>query len=679
MTGRPPLRPDLNTTSTPGNHTRAMTTPKAPDQRPNRHAQTFDAIIVGARCAGSSLAIRLARGGWRVAVVDKARFPSDTLSTHVVFPDGVARLDELGALELLGRRHRLAPARYSWRVLGHEVAGSFTPVAGHDRALSVRRVSLDAALAELADQAGAHLRLGRKVTGLLGSGVEGDPVRGVRLADGTELRAPWVLGADGQHSSVAHHLGLERLDERRGEVAMLLGYWRGLPDSGWIRLDMHERSALMAAPCEDGLHLLTVAGPAALTRGTPSDIAQRYRRMLLEFPAVLNPRLLEAADLVSPVVGAPETMMRGYYRSANGPGWALVGDAGHFKHPTTGQGIGDALAQAEHVAQDLLGGGDLAGYEQWRAERSDEAYEFSFRAARLPEPRTAARYAGLASDPVASQQFLDTFSRTVGLPDVFTPERSSRWRAAAAYEDGLRRVVALVDGLSAGDLETRVPACPLWSVRDLVAHLSGIAEDSVRGSFFAGAMRARADPELAEQREAWTAAQVEARRDLDRHQLVAELERHGQALIRGLRRGERATVDVPGWMIGAPVADLAAHIGDLEEALGRRADPQSPVSRYGFASYRAWLGERVKARGLAPLRLADPADAGSEWVVGGHQPPGASVEADAYELFRAISGRRRPDGVARLSWSGDPTAYLTLLSPYPRDEVDDQAGTQQIP
>lgn len=642
-----------------------MTTPTAPDQPPSRHAETFDAIVVGARCAGSSVAIRLARGSWRVAVIDKARFPSDTVSTHVLFPDGVARLDELGALKLLERRHRLAPARYAWRVLGHEVAGSFTPVGGHDRALSVRRVSLDAVLVDLAQEAGAHVLVGRKVTGLVGSGVDGDPVRGVRLDDGTEMRAPWVLGADGQHSSVAHHLGLERLDERRGELAMLLGYWRGLPASDWIRLDMHERSALMAAPCEDGLHLLTVAGPATLTRGTPSDMAERYRRMLLEFPAVLNPRLLEAAELVSPVVGAPETMMRGYYRSATGPGWALVGDAGHFKHPTTGQGIGDALAQAEHVAQDLLGGGDLAGYQQWRAERSDEAYEFSFRAARLPEPRTAGRYAGLAADPVAGQQFLDTFTRTASLSDVFTRDRSSRWRAAAAYEDGLRRLVALVEGLSDADLRTQVPACPLWSVQDLVAHLGGVAEDSVRGAFFDGAMLAWADPDLAVQREAWTAAQVEARRGLDRHQLLAELERHGQALVRALRRGEPATVDVPGWMLSAPAADLAAHLGDLEEALGRPPSPQSPVMRYGFASYRAWLGERVVARGLAPLRLADPTDATAEWVVGGRARPGASVEADAYELFRAISGRRRPDDVARWSWSGEPAAYLPLLSPYP--------------
>ena len=360
---------------------------------------TFDAVVVGARCAGAPVAIQLARGGWKVALVDKARFPSDTLSTHVIFPDGLARLDELGALKELAARHDLAPARYSWRVLGHEVAGSFTPIGGHSRALSVRRVSLDAVLVDLAEGAGATMFLGRKVTGLVRSATDEDPVRGVVLDDGRRLLARWVVGADGQHSSVAHHLGLEKVDERRGELSLLLGYWRGLPASDWIRLDMHERSALMAAPCEDGLHLLTVAGPPELTRGTPAEIAARYREVLTEFPAALNPRLLETAELISPVVGAPEIMMRGYYRSAAGPGWALVGDAGHFKHPTTGQGIGDALAQAEYVATDLLGGGSLAEYERWRADRSHEAYEFSFRAARAPQPQSAGRYAGLAADP----------------------------------------------------------------------------------------------------------------------------------------------------------------------------------------------------------------------------------------------------------------------------------------
>jgi uncharacterized protein (TIGR03083 family) len=366
------------------------------------------------------------------------------------------------------------------------------------------------------------------------------------------------------------------------------------------------------------------------------------------------------------VIGAPETMMRGYYRSAAGHGWALVGDAGHFKHPTTGQGIGDALAQAEHVALDLLRGGDLTGYEQWRAERSAEAYEFSFRAARLPQPTVAARYAGLAADPVASQQFLDTFTRRTRLSDVFTRERSRRWRAAAAYEDGLRRLVALLDGLSDQELRTRVPACPLWSVRDVVAHLCGVAEDSLHGTFFDGAITAWADPALAAQREAWTAGQVEARRDLDRHRLVAELERHGQALVRALRRGGTAATDVPAWMLDAPVADISAHLADLREAIGLPPESETLVSRHGFRSFRAWLGERLAVRGLAPLRLSDQTDPASVWVLGGDGEPSTSLEADGYQLFRAISGRRRLEDVRSWSWRGDPSSYLPLLSPYPQ-------------
>jgi uncharacterized protein (TIGR03083 family) len=358
-------------------------------------------------------------------------------------------------------------------------------------------------------------------------------------------------------------------------------------------------------------------------------------------------------------------MMRGFYRRPAGPGWALVGDAGHFKHPTTGQGIGDALAQAEHVAGDLLGGGDLDGYERWRAQRSAEAYEFSFRAARPPEPMAATRYAGLAADPVAAQQFLDTFTRRTSLSDVFTRARSRRWRAAAAYEDGLQRLVALVDGLPDRAMRTRVPACPLWSVQDVVAHLAGVAQDSLHGRFFEGAVMAWADPALAAKREAWTAGQVEARRDLDTERLVAELERRGRALVRALRRGDAATTDVPAWMIGAPVADLAVHLDDLREALGLPPERETLVGRHGFGSYRAWLGERLACRGVAPLRLTDSADPSSTWVLGGDAGPGACLEAEGYELFRAISGRRRTEDVRSWLWRGDPSPYLPLLSPYP--------------
>ena len=108
--------------------------------------EQYDAVVVGARCAGSTLATMLARAGRRVLLVDRDRFPSDTVSTHMMFPDTLDRLDRLGVMRRLEADHRLAPVRYSWRVLGHEVAGSFTPVGGYERGTCVRRITLDAAV-----------------------------------------------------------------------------------------------------------------------------------------------------------------------------------------------------------------------------------------------------------------------------------------------------------------------------------------------------------------------------------------------------------------------------------------------------------------------------------------------------------------------------------------------------
>ncbi len=228
-----------------------------------------------------------------------------------------------------------------------------------------------------------------------------DPVRGVLLDDGRVLSARWVLAADGQRSTVAGRLAVERVQERRGDVAMLLGYWRGLPQSDWIRLDMRESNALMVTPCEDGLHLLTVAGDPSL----PAVRAPTWRRVTTRCshlpqraePAAAGPR---AAD--RPCAGRARDHDAGLLPPRRGPGWALVGDAVHFKHPTTGQGIGDALAQAKYVADALAPAGTSTATRSG-SRRSAEGYDFSFRVARLPGRTPNGLYAGLAADHDAGQ------------------------------------------------------------------------------------------------------------------------------------------------------------------------------------------------------------------------------------------------------------------------------------
>jgi flavin-dependent dehydrogenase len=151
----------------------------------------YDAIVVGARCAGAVLAARLAGAGWRVLLVDRAGFPSDTVSTHFLFPNTLDRLARLGVMDRLCAGHDIPPLLFSWRVLGHQVAGGFTPTGGYDRLACVRRITLDAALVDAALAAGAVGRFGTRVTGLVGGGRAGDPVGGVVLAGGEVVRARW--------------------------------------------------------------------------------------------------------------------------------------------------------------------------------------------------------------------------------------------------------------------------------------------------------------------------------------------------------------------------------------------------------------------------------------------------------------------------------------------------------
>ncbi|GAA4410741.1 hypothetical protein GCM10023168_30750 [Fodinibacter luteus] len=609
----------------------------------------YDAVVVGARCAGATVATLLARAGRRVLLVDRAEFPSDTVSTHQLFPDSLDLLDRLGAGERVRAAHRLRPVGYSWRVLGHTVRGTFTPVGGHDRTVSIRRVALDAALVDTAAEAGALTRFGTSVADLVGSGTADDPVRGVVLDGGERVLAPWVVGADGRSSTVARRLGLPVTRRLRGEVAMLFAYWEGLPDSSWCRIDVQGRLGLMSAPCEDDVHLLSVAGPAELTRGTSEQRAAAYLAALRRFPAVLNPRLLDDARQVSPVVVVPETMLRGVERPATGPGWALVGDAGLFKHPVTAQGIGDALAQGWFVGAALGRGDDLRDYQAWRDDRAADFFEWSYQAARLPGSEAAALYSGLAADPVAGQEFLDTFSRHHRPGEVMTPVRRARWRAAWVYEQGLAELSRILEGLPESAMADAVPACPAWSVGDLLAHLTGVAQDAARGAYAERALDAWRDPALAERREAWTASHVDRLTDRSRDGALRHLRLHGGRLVLALRRGDAAIADGPEWLVPAPVGDLAVHVADLREALGAPADTDGPVARFGFAAYRDWLHARLVAVGLPAIRLGDGS---REWVVGDGEPAG-SVTAPRHELFRMVSGRRSAAGIRGYAWTTD--------------------------
>jgi len=388
----------------------------------------YDAIVVGARCAGSSLAIGLARRDWKVLVIDRDRFPSTTISTHGIWPNGVARLSELGILDQLLSAHEVPMYESVIRGLGHEARGGFTAVGGFDRALAPRRIVLDQAGIEAATAAGATVEPETKVVDLLGVGSDEDPVRGVVLEDGRRIHAPWVFGADGRGSTVARALGIPKERPLRGEMSMAYGYWRGIPDDGYGCFHIEVGRVLTSVPVEDGLHLLIAAGPPEMVHGTQEERRTRYLEFVRSFSEALNPEVLDRASLVTEVAYAPEPLMRGFFRRPSGPGWALLGDACHFKHPGTAQGIGDALEQGVYLAESLSNAdGSLDDYEEWRDARAAEHYEWSFAWGRFPRPEHEPIFRGWATDPDAGRDLRDCFSRLVEPSVVMSDERLARW------------------------------------------------------------------------------------------------------------------------------------------------------------------------------------------------------------------------------------------------------------
>ena len=210
-------------------------------------------------------------------------------------------------------------------------------------------------------------------------------------------------------------------------------------------------------------------------------------------------------------------------------------------------------------------------------------------------------------------------------------------------------------------LTAPVPACPAWTARDVLAHVTGVAADAVGGTYFSGAADAWSDIRLAAERDEWNAGQVRSRRDRPVEALVGEWAGLAATLEPMLAGTVPPRPSTPAWLLSAPVADLAVHLHDVRGALRRPGDRDAPATGLGLRIYARWLGERLDQADRPALRLRA---GGREWVEGSGRPT-AALAADAFELFRALSGRRSLDQVWAFAWDGDPEPYLDLFAPYP--------------
>ena len=397
---------------------------------------SYDAIVVGARCAGSPTAMLLARSGLRVLVVDKATFPSDTLSTHVVHPLGVAALARWGLADRLAATGCPPVHTYVFDfgpfVLTGAPGTKDSPVA-----YCPRRTVLDKLLVDAAAEARAEVREGfsvdeilvedGRVTGIKGHSKNGSPV--------TE-RAKVVIGADGRHSLVAKAVHAEQYHDKSPLLCAYYTYWSGLPMNGRFETYIRPQRGFAMAPTHDGQTLIVGGWPQAEFEVNKKDVEGNYLKLFDTVPAVAE--RIRHARREAPVAGAT---IPNFFRKPFGPGWALVGDAGYNKDPITAQGIMDAFRDAEVCATAIVDSFSgkrsfddaMGAYQRTRDEHVLPMYEFTCQLATLepPPPQVQQLFGAIAGNQKAMDDFVRMNAGTISPAEFFAPDNVGSMMAAA--------------------------------------------------------------------------------------------------------------------------------------------------------------------------------------------------------------------------------------------------------
>jgi flavin-dependent dehydrogenase len=391
----------------------------------------YDAIVVGARVAGSPTALLLARKGYRVLAVDRATFPSDTLSTHILHAPGVAALKRWGLLDDLVASECPPIEQYAFDFGPVVITGTSLAVEGNRTAYCPRRTVLDEILVNAARAAGVEVREGYHVDEVL---VENGQVVGIRSGD-REDRARIVIGADGRNSRVAKAVGAEEYNTKPRLQYSYYTYYSNLPMDGmetYIRPDR----GFGVAETHDGLTIIVAGWPYAEAASYKSDVEGNFMKTLELAPAFAA--RVKKAKREAPFLGGA---VPSWFRKPYGDGWALVGDAGYNKDPITAQGITDAFLDAERCTEAIAAWLRGKPYDDamgaWHQERDAKAmpiYEFTSQMATLepPPPELQQLLGAVAADQESMDGFVSVVSGAVSPADFFSEENVGRIFASAS-------------------------------------------------------------------------------------------------------------------------------------------------------------------------------------------------------------------------------------------------------
>ncbi len=403
----------------------------------------YDVIVIGARCAGASTALLLARKGHKVLLIDRAVIPSDIPQGHFIYRGGTQRLHKWGILDQIEASGCPLVTKAVTTMGGVALQGEDLYGDGVPFGCAPRRAVLDKILVDTAVAAGAELRDQCVVEEFLSDGDQITGIKGRDLRTGKRFNevAHMIIGADGRHSRLAQTVHAPMYEEVPSVSCYYFSYWSGIQNDR-LEVQIGKRQIIFAFPTNDNLLAVFIGRPIEQFHAIRSDIEGHFMQTLDLAPELAaqlrdgkrEERFYGTADLPN------------FFRKPYGAGWALVGDAGHHKDPYMALGIADALRDAELVADAVHEGlsgtrplaDALAAYEQKRNESSRPLYYENLSRARFTPPPLEFMQVRTAVHQNQNQADINHFTQAnlglVPMKSFFNPENVGRIMAETARQ-----------------------------------------------------------------------------------------------------------------------------------------------------------------------------------------------------------------------------------------------------